>query len=254
MRCQTAGVVIAILLASQVQAIAACEAWTSYKGVDLHRFDGGKTYAYRTARIEIDADGAPNAYEPHDRGLDALANAGFPNGGWRSVLVTDPDDRSKPFVQNSGEFAGFFLSMTTLEDPSKASTDPARYVDARAVPYVVFPGQFFRMSGTGRRGVIGMARNLSSAQTSPMIFADLGGGADELGEISIRLAENLGGHDVNPRNASGAPHGPFAYVVFPGSEATPPWPVSDDELKQRGEAELTKIGGWDAVLSCLGAN
>lgn len=252
MRRITIGLLAAMLLASSAPAMAACENWTDYKGVALHRFPGGKTYAYLTRRVAIDADGAPNAYHPEDRGIDALANAGFPNGGWRSVLVTDPDDHSKPYVQNTGEFAGFFLSMTTLQDGSKLSTDAARYVDARNVPYVVFPGRFFNMAGTGRRGVIGMARNLSTGQTSPMIFADVGGTEHELGEISIRLAENLGGHDVNPRTGSGAPEGPFAYVIFPGSEATPPWPVSADQLQQRADAELAKIGGWDAVLSCVG--
>jgi len=131
---------------------AACDAFASYKAVALKRFSDSRTYAYRTTNIAIDADGAPNAYDPKDRGIDALANAGFPNGGWESVLVADPSNPSTPFVQTSGEFAGFFVSMTTLQDRARAKTDPTRYVDARTVPYVVFPGRFFAMAGTGRRG------------------------------------------------------------------------------------------------------
>lgn len=249
-------IVGSLLAASLVLPIgpawAGCDSWTSYRGIALHRFPGSKTYAYRTSRIAIDADGAPNAYQPQDRGIDALANAGFPNRGWKSVLVTDPDDDSRPFVQKSGEFAGFFVSMTSLRDHGLPGTDPAGYVDARLVPYIVFPGRFYRMAGTGRLGVLGMARNLSTGQTSAMIFADMGGKEDDLGEVSIKLAENLGGHDVNPRTGAGAPRGPFAYVIFPGSEASPPWPVSADKMRERTEAELTKIGGWDAVLACLG--
>lgn len=233
-------------------ALAACGTWATYKGVALHRMDGGTAYTYRTVRIAIDADGAPNAYEPHDRGLDALGNAGFPNGGWRSVLAADPANPSRPYVQKSGEFAGYFVSMTTLADPRAAATDPARYVDARNVPYVVFPGRFLGMPGTGRLGVLGMARNLVTGQASPMIVADVGGRDAELGEMSVKLAENLGGQDVNPRNGRGAPRGPFAYVVFPGSEAVPPWPLDAGRLRTRAEAELAKAGGWDAVLACVG--
>jgi len=248
----TIGLIVAVLGMSSAPAVADCEAFVTYKGVALQRFSGSKTYAYRITHIAIDADGAPNAYHPQDRGIDALANAGFPTGGWRSVLVVDPSNSSRPFVQKTGEFVGFFLSMTTLQDRGRAATDPARYVDARTVPYIVFPGRFFQMADTGRLGVLGMARNLSTGQTSPMIFADVGGTDHELGEVSIKLAENLGGHDIDPRTSRGAPRGPFAYVIFPGSEGTPPWPLSMDQLEQRTEAELGKIGGWGTVLSCAG--
>jgi hypothetical protein len=43
----------------------------------------------------VDADGAngqqgnPFAYRADDHGLDALANAGWPNHGWRNVLLDD---------------------------------------------------------------------------------------------------------------------------------------------------------------------
>ena len=108
------------------------------------------------------------------------------------------------------------------------------------------------MTGTGHLGVLGMARNLRTGESSPMIFADVGGANHDLGEVSIKLAENLGGQNVNPRTGSGAPRGPFAYVIFPGSQSTPPWPITEAELKRRAEEQLARIGGWDAVLSCVG--
>lgn len=252
MRPMIAGLLAAMLGTAAIPAHADCDTFANWKGTALQRFPGSRAYAYRTGRISVDADGAPNAYHPQDRGLDALANAGYPNGGWHSVLVADPADPAKPFVQRTGAFAGYFLSATTLQDRSRAATDPARYVDATAVPYIVFPGGFYAMAGTGRLGVLGLARNLSTGETSPMIFADVGPRDHPLGEISVKLAENLGGRDVNPRNGRGAPAGPFAYVIFPGSEATPPWPLSAEELQRRTEAELARIGGWDAVLACLG--
>jgi hypothetical protein len=242
---------LALLPTLCVPAMAGCENWTSYKGVTLHRLSGTQAYTYRTERIAIDADGAPNAYHPQDRGIDALANAGFPDSYWTSVLVTDPMDPSVPLIQKTGKFAGFYLSMTALEDQARTETDPARAVDARKVPYIVFPSRFLAIEGVGKLGVIGMARNLSTGQTSPMILADVGLPEHYLGEVSIRLAENLGGHEVNPRNGDGAPEGPFAYVIFPGSETTPPWPLSAEYLETRAKSELTKIGGWNAVLECL---
>jgi hypothetical protein len=202
--------------------------------------------------MAIDADGAPNAYHPKNIGIDANGNAGFPNGGWRNVILPDPAHPSRPYVQMEGEFAGFFLSMTTLQDRTRPATEPTRYVDSRNVPYVVFPGDFFKMAGTGELGVLGVARNLRTGQTSPMIFADSGGTDHALGEVSIRLAENLGGQNVNPRTGSGAPRGPFAYVIFPGSQASPPWPLTLEELKQWTDAELAKIGGWESVAACIG--
>ncbi|MBL8552983.1 MAG: hypothetical protein JNL41_01805 [Phenylobacterium sp.] len=232
-------------------AWSACDAMGDYRGVALKRFSGSAAYAYSTSRIAIDADGAPNAYHPQDRGIDALANAGYPNGGWRSIIVPDPANPSRGYVQPSGPFAGYFVSMTTVQDTGKARTDPARYVDSTKVPYIVFPGAFYRMKGTGHRGVLGMARNLATGQTSPMIFADGGATNHELGEVSIKLAENLGGANVNPRTGRGAPRGPFAYVIFPGSETSPPWPRSDADLRDRAEAELARIGGWEAVTACL---
>lgn len=252
MRPMIAGVFTATLAAAAMPAHADCAAFANWKGTALQRFGGSKAYAYRTDRMAIDADGAPNAYHPQDRGIDALGNAGYPNGGWRSVLVVDPADPSKPAVQKTGAFMGYFLSATTLQDHSKASTDPTRYVDATAVPYMVFPGGFYAMAGTGKLGVLGVARNLSTGETSPMIFADVGPRDHALGEVSVKLAENLGGQDVSPRTGRGAPRGPFAYVIFPGSEASPPWPLTADDLRQRTDAAMAAIGGWDAVLACLG--
>src|SRR5690348_16919890 len=93
-----------VLLTSSTSANSACERWTSYQQTELRRFTGTQTYAYRVTRIAIDADGAPNAYNTTDTGIDALANAGFPNHDWPSVIVPDPSDPRHPFVQTSGPF------------------------------------------------------------------------------------------------------------------------------------------------------
>lgn len=244
---------IVVLLACALPAWAECSAerWMTYHGAQLWRAAGGVAYFYVVDEMAVDADGAPNAYHPQNTGIDALANAGFPNGGWRSVLVVDPEDASRPFVQPDGEFAGFFVAKTTLQDRALPETDPHRYVDSRLVPYLVFPGAFHAIIGTGTFGDVGAALNLDNDKESPLIVADAGPRNAPLREVSIRLAENLGGQNVNPRNGSGMPRGRFAYVVLPKSKSAPPWPVSAEDLRRRGAAALSAVGGWAAVRACI---
>jgi hypothetical protein len=126
-------------------------------------------------------------------------------------------------------------------------TDPAKYVDAENFPYIVFPGGFFAIHGTGNWGDVVMARSLSGGQESAALVADGGPTKAPLGEISLKLAVALGGHNPNPRTGAGAPHGPIQYVVFPGSRHNPPWPRSLEEVQQQGVALLQGIGGWPAI-------
>ena len=232
-----------------------CDAvdFLAYEGTRLRKFPGSDAYFYVTDRMAIDADGAPNAYHPQDKGIDALANAGFPNGGWKSILAVDPLNTTKPFVQTAGPFAGFFVSKTTLQDPSRVETDPNRYVDSTRVPYLVFPGAFHALSGTGTMGDLAVVRNLRNDKVTSAIVADAGPKNAPLGEISVRLAENLGGAHVNPRNGSGMPKGPFLYVVFPKSRSTPKWPLTVARMDELANSALTAIGGWERVLACATA-
>lgn len=223
-----------------------------YEGTNLRKFPSSDAYFYVTERMAIDADGAPNAYHPQDKGIDALANAGFPNGGWKSILAVDPLDSTKPFVQTIGPFAGFFVSKTTLQDPTRGETDPSRYVDSTKVPYLVFPGAFNALHGTGTIGDLAMVRNLRNNDVTAAIVADGGPKNAPLGEVSIRLADNLGGANVNPRNGSGMPKGPFLYVLFPKSRSTPTWPLTTERIDELAMSALTTIGGWERVLACVG--
>jgi hypothetical protein len=225
--------------------------WLTYQGTKVWRPQGLAAYTYVTSHVEIDADGAPNAYHPNDTGLDALANAGFPGGGWRDVLVQDPVGPGQPFVQKAGAFAGFFVSKTTLEDPDAPATEPRRYVDATTFPYIVFPGAFEQLEGTGVIGDIVLAKHIDAGLTSSAVVADLGPRNAALGEISIRLAANLGGTNPNPRTGAGAPRGNIRYVVFPRSHADPKWPVSLQDLDRLSAQLLNAAGGW-AVFDALG--
>jgi hypothetical protein len=234
-------------------AVAACDAIPGfdYHGDKIWKLPNSPAYFYMTTRMTIDADGAPNAYHPQDKGIDALAHAGFPRGNWKAILVVNPANLNEPYVQKDGEFAGYFVSQTKLQDQSLPVTDVRKYVDSRLVPYIVFPGGFFAFKGTGDFGDVGVALNIDNGKESPFIIADVGPHTAPLGEVSIRLAENLGGMNVNPRTGAGRPKGRFVYLIFPGTKSDPAWPVSNEQLQRRTQEELAGIGGWERIRSCV---
>jgi hypothetical protein len=236
-------------------------AWSTYNGISLRRHSNG-AYIYKTSHKQIDADGAPNAYHPADvgktcsasgglLGLDCPANAGYPNGSfWRDVLAVDPNNNAKPYVQPSGAFAGFFVSMTSLSDRNKAATDPTKYVSSTDFPYIVFPGNFNAKSGTGKVGDLGFAINLSNNKKSHFVVAETGPAAADLGEMSIAFATAMGGVNPNPINGAGAPSGTILYVSFPFSSNTYAWPMTNAQMQANVNTLLQSVGGEAGILSC----
>jgi hypothetical protein len=119
----------------------ALEKWLTFEGTDVFHV-APSAYTYQTSQVALDADGSSRAYNPTDTGLDANANAGFPNKGWRSVLAVDPQDHSKPFVQPSGPTQGFFVSKTSLIDPSPRH-QPGKIRRCRNLSVHRLPGRLF---------------------------------------------------------------------------------------------------------------
>ncbi|HYE26918.1 MAG TPA: hypothetical protein VEA61_01610 [Allosphingosinicella sp.] len=250
----------------------AFEEWTQYRGTTIRRLADRSAYLYVTARKSVDADGAPNAYHPDDvnggacpdsgRGLECPANAGYrSNDGvgnaswWRSVLVPDPDDPDVAYRQSSGPTAGYFVSQTALRRLSPAGPlSPRSYVDAATIPYVVMPGDFYAMPGTGRMGDVGYALNLANDISTPFVFADVGPDDAYLGEASIAFWQALGGNNPNPRNGAGVPGGMIAYVVFPrsSSQIDLGWPIVLQRLRQAVAERLDRVGGEAAIRACVG--
>jgi len=199
----------------------------------------GQRAFFFEAGMTIDADGAPDAYNPEDTGLDFLANAGRPGRWW--ALVTDND--GQPVVQGPSDPApGHYVSTTALQDLTKAPTDPHRYVNSKAVPYIVLPGG---SQGGAKLGDFAVVLNRKNGRQSPAIFADVGP-KDHLGEGSIALADDLG-IDSNPKRG-GAASG-IVYIVFPGSGNRKPRPLP--EIKSEASKLLELFGGIDQVLAAL---
>src|SRR5215472_13043972 len=120
-----------------------------------------------TAGMTIDADGAPNAYAPHNGGLDYTANA---KGGQRWVaLVTNANGH--PVIQRRGPFRGYYVSTTSLEQPNVNDVrNPKRYIDATLVPYIALPPDFTRTFGI-HLGDLAVVVNQPNGRSAYAIYA-----------------------------------------------------------------------------------
>ena len=188
--------------------------------------------------MTIDADGAPNAYNPDDTGLDALANAGAP-GHWDGIIT----DRSGHALiqQESDPFPGYYISCTSLSDETKHFTDPTGYVDASKVPYVALP-QDIAEHGGAKLGDFALVMNLRNGKSSFAIYADIG----TLGEGSLALADALG---IWSDARNGGASDDILYLFFPGSGNRKPRKVS--EIQREGEKLAHRWGGTKEMSSCL---
>lgn len=186
--------------------------------------------------MTIDADGAPNAYNPDNTGLDDLSNAGAP-GHWDGIVT----DHGEPFVQGPDDpFPGFYVSQTALVDWSKDRTDPSRYVDASKIPYIVLPGELSRQFGA-RLGDFAVVANIRRGIAANAIFADIG----TLGEGSIALADALG---IWSNAREGGTRGGILYVVYPGSGNRRPRTL--DEINSETSKIFEQWGGMEQLNSC----
>ena len=165
----------------------------------------------------VDADGANGqngnkfAYRKDNTGLDALANAGYPNKSWRDVLVVDPDTD-----QPTDDGNGNWYSSTTYA--WKGRPLETRYVDSTSVPYIVV-NPHVRAKAKGV--VIGCKarvtyKSKNKKKKIDAVVADVSGGND-IGELSIAAAKKLGIPD-SPRH--GGVDSGVSFEFWPGQAAT----------------------------------
>jgi hypothetical protein len=142
--------------------------------------------------------------------------------------------------QESDPFPGYYISCTSLSDKTKNFTDPAAYVDASKIPYVVLPHDVADRGGA-RLGDFAVVMNLRNGKSSFAIYADSG----TLGEGSIALADALG--IWSDARHGGASHG-ILYLLFPGSGNLQPRTIG--EIQSEGERLLSPWGGMQKLSSC----
>lgn len=196
-----------------------------------------------TAGMTIDADGAPNAYAPHNHGLDYTANARGADG-W-VALVTDENGR--PVTQKSGRYRGYYVSTTSLEQSKvRDERNPKRYVDATKVPYIALPVDFARTYDL-HLGDLAVVVSQANGRSAYAVYADVGP-KGRIGEGSIALAKALG-MPSNPRHSSVA--GGVTYLVFPGS-ALGADRITARNIKSSASRLYQRWGGRQKLRTCGG--
>jgi len=144
-----------------------------------------------THRMDVDVDGAPNAYgPPGTRTLDILLDAHYLNRADRKIVGYLIDEHGRPILQGPKDpFPGYYISQTAFTDIENLNErDPRRYVDARNINYVV------RGNLTRRRGVrVGDFVSVYSKRTRRSVFAIVGDTGNPTGdEGSLHLMQDLG--------------------------------------------------------------
>ncbi len=184
------------------------------QGCEIRQFADNRII--QTADADIDADGANGqsdqwAYKVGNKGLEDLANAGYPDTNWyRDILLCDEDGH--PVILPGGGIP----SKTTYEWKKLPKNDPNRWVDSFGVPYAV-------AGSTVRRLCNGILVGCRCRMTNIITGASCEGGvldigpARKIGEISIAAAKKLG-LPWNPRNG-GTSGWNIRYEFFPGIPA-----------------------------------
>lgn len=225
-------------------------------GVTIFKLENGEAVFF-TSDLDVDADGCPMAYGPGNSGLDHNGNAQDPvsSGVWNPrVLVLD--GAKQPVAQKAGDPApGFFVCKSSLQDTSKAVSDPLRYVDALTIPFIVLPGG---TAGPAKNGDAALVIDTKTGIRVKCLVAD-GGPSGKTGEASIQVVgiladgltpkqivaaakkDKLKGLNCNPRN--GGLNGPgdrhFRYIVFPNTGMT--WPQTVASIEARVDGALAAL-------------
>jgi hypothetical protein len=150
-----------------------------------------KPFEILTHRMDVDVDGAPNAYGPPDKPtLDILLDAHSGNRADARIVGYLTDEHGLPVLQGPNDpFPGYYISQTAFADvENRNERDPRRYVDARKINYVV------RGNAARRHGVkVGDFAAVYSKRTHKSVFAIVGDTGNPSGdEGSLHLLQELG--------------------------------------------------------------
>lgn len=185
-------------------------------------FSGGLA-TWTTRMLEVDVDGAPNAYGPDDsKALDALANAGRP-GDWWALVTNTGEPTGTPIVQGPGDpYPGMYIAETAVRNRLKSPRDPSSYIDACVVPYLSVPLSLLHAGiGKGDFGVLDW-----QGKRLGFIVGEFGPGCEEV-SFAVHVALGFDPQRNRPhRHLVGSPV-QAKIAVFCGSARFPSWPVDD---------------------------
>lgn len=181
------------------------------KGIVVVQDSDGRVHWQSGAAVDADGANGQNgnrfAYRKDDTGLDANANAGWPDRGWRNVLI----DNGSGHPTDDGN--GNWYSSTTYAWKDRPLV--TRYVDSTTVPYIVInPNVRTKAHGI----VIGCKARASYKGTIvDAVVADVSGAGD-IGELSIAAAKALKFKNSSPRN--GGVDSGVSFEFWPDQPAT----------------------------------
>jgi hypothetical protein len=170
-----------------VLTLAAGAAVALYK----HKHKPHPSFEILTHRMDVDVDGAPNAYGPPGKpALDILIDAHSLEREDQEIVGYLLDDKQHPVLQGPNDpFPGYYVSQTAYSDDANPNErDPRAYVDARNISYVV------RGDEAERRGAqVGDFVAVYSMRTHKAVFAIVGDTGNPTGdEGSLHLLQALG--------------------------------------------------------------
>ncbi len=156
--------------------------------------ENGRTAIEVQVKMDVDVDGAPNAYgPPGKKALDVPRHARAPRESRHPgeiVGYMTEYDGGPPTLQRKGDpFPGYYVSQTDFADrKNKRLEDPRRYVDATKLNYVV-QGKVAREAGV----IMGDFATVYSCRTGRTAYAIVADSGNESGaEGSLALVRALG--------------------------------------------------------------
>jgi hypothetical protein len=193
--------------------------------------------------LEIDADGAPNAYGPLGTAcLDYLANAGK-DGDWYGIVTDTGKGDGKPLVQGPQDpCPGHYISTTALVNHALPESNPLRFVDSASVPYLSVPSDAEHGQGVAL-GDVCLAYNRLTNKFAAGVVADIGP-KGKYGEGSIAMAQKIGVKNVSPKN--GGQDSGIVCVVFKNSSKG--WPRTLADINDQVTQLLAAAGGLAAFI------
>ncbi|WP_182275685.1 hypothetical protein [Granulicella sp. 5B5] len=146
-----------------------------------------------THRMDVDVDGAPNAYgPPGHHTLDNLRDAHYRRRRHGEIVgfLTEDDHPTVPVIQGPHDpYPGDYISQTAFTDPANnKDSDPRRYVDATKINYIVLGDE-----ATRRGAHLGDFVAVYSRRTHRSVFGIVGDDGNPSGnEGSLHLLQALG--------------------------------------------------------------
>ncbi len=228
--------------------------------VPLRRIEGTSALFFQS-KLSCDVDGSPNAYHPLDDrlSLDVIDSAGArrANGQPNGVLVGQPSPDivvwvdGKPFIQPSGEFKGFYVSRTTLQNTSLPVFDPNRYLDARHTQYIVLPDG---MVPEAKIGDLAIVYDPATKAIAYAIYGDIGP-TTESGEAALATIQRLGMVTSSGKTSPAQLRDDLFFMVFPNTASrlveAEPWPYRQSAIDTLAADELAKWGGVNRIEEIL---